>query len=302
MYRHRLFAKALAETVNFWNIHRNWTFAAGPIGAILVRCFHDGWIKTRSDLAGTFGVAAFGFILAWVGTFLINVVRSTVLLYRKRDDEVKAANKRIEDLSGLLEREQYSLSQSPQLILGFNQEFFIRNIGQVDGRDAKIHSMRVNDLLLYSDEISYVGFGDTDLNLHCRKTDGGKAGSAVLKVLQRSTQAFQMFIEEIIRTSPIPEAISNEESPELRATKEYQYLMRNNHHLVLDLMYSDFAGHGYLSPAVIVWSMKDGGKIVEVRPKPIKKLTADQMASLSVGEYVRGVAGVDPLHPEHRET
>jgi len=297
MYARRLFAKALSETVKFWSIHRNWTFAAGPIGAIVVRGLHDGWRMTRNNLAGTLGVAALGFVIAWVGTFLINIIRASALLDRERDVEAGATNKRIVELSGLLEREQYNLSNSPQLILGFNQEFFIRNIGQVDGRDAKIHSMRVNDLLLYSDELSYIGAGDTVFNLHCRRTDRDKDGSPVFKILQTGVHAFQMFIEEIIRTSPMPDAIRNEEDPARRAAREYQYLMMNNHMLVLDLMYSDFAGHQYLSPGVIAWTMKDGGRIVEVRPQSIKKLTTAEAVALNAGENVRCVAGIDS-HPE----
>ena len=82
-----------------------------------------------------------------------------------------------------------------------------------------------------------------------------------------------------------------------RGTREYQYLMMNNHMLILDLMYSDFAGHQYLSPATVVWTLKDGGRIVEVRPQPIRKLTSEQAKELGAGEYLRTVAGVDtPAH------
>jgi len=71
--------------------------------------------------------------------------------------------------------------------------------------------------------------------------------------------------------------------------------MTNNHMLVLDLMYSDFAGHQYPSPATIAWTLRDGGRIVEVRPQAIKKLTAHEAQALSAGEFIRTVAGVDVL-------
>ena len=127
-----------------------------------------------------------------MGTLVINLARAPALLDREREDEIAAGKRQIEELNAALEREQYNLSQSPQLIVGFNQEFFIRNIGNVDGRDAKIHSMRVNEFLLYSDQVAYIGAGDTVFNLRCRRD--GNGGSPVLNQLQSGDQAFRMFI------------------------------------------------------------------------------------------------------------
>lgn len=294
MYVKRIISKAFDETRKFWTLHRNWTVVASPLAAVGFRVIRSGWNTARTDLLGTILAAGLGYMIAWVGTLLINMFRAPVLLDRDREAQAVADKLELAALRTSLEREQYNLSGSPQFILGFNQEFFIRNTGQIDGRDAKVHSMRVNDFLLFSDQVSYVGIGDTAFNLKCRKDDDSE-GSPVLNRFRTSMQAFQMFIEEIIRTTPLPEAIQNEEDAARRATREYQYLMMNNHMLVLDLMYSDFAGHQYLSPAIVAWTMKDGGRIVEVRPQPIRKLTMEQAQQLNSGEYLRTVAGVDRI-------
>jgi hypothetical protein len=293
MYPRRLFSKALSETRKFWTIHRNWTVASGPLAATAIRAYSVGWKTVKTDLSGTLVMAVAGYAASWLGTFLINLVRGIALLDKEHTAEATALGDRIAELTSELERERETLTGCPQLIIGFNEEFFIRNIGgEIHGRDARIHSMQIGRLILYSDEIAYAGPGDTVFALRCRATDDVGDGSPVLRLFQTSAQAFQMFIDEVIKTQPIPDTITSDENPARRATRKHQFLMMNNHMLVLNLLYSDFSGHRYLSPALIVWTLRDGGRIVEIRPQPIKKLLAAEAAEWDRGEYIKEVAGL----------
>jgi hypothetical protein len=123
--------------------------------------------------------AALGYVVAWLGTLVINLFRAPWILDCERQTAFDAVHAEIGNLKSALEREQYNLSDSLQLILGFNEEFFVRNIGNWVAQNARIHSMRVNNVLIYSDRINYVGAGDVVFNLRCRRE--GEDGSFVLK-------------------------------------------------------------------------------------------------------------------------
>jgi hypothetical protein len=64
--------------------------------------------------------------------------------------------------------------------------------------------------------------------------------------------------------------------------------------LVLSLMYSDFAGHTYVSDNTVAWNLKDGGTIVRVKPGAIRKLYTDEAKKFAEGAYILGVAGLNP--------
>ncbi len=291
MYLRRVIKRSIRETVKFWTLHRNWTVIAAPVGAIIWQGLSQGWNSLPKNIPDTVGKAAVAFGIGLIGTFLINVVRTPKLLDVERESEAANARKEIEELKLALEKESFNLANAPQMILGFNQEFFIRNIGQVDGRDGRIDCTQINDLLLFSEQVKYIGCGDTVFELKCRRKN--ETGSPVLNILQRGEQAFRMFIEEVIRSAPLPDAIANEPDQARKATREYQYLAVNDHKLKLNLIYSDFAGHQYVSPAIVAWTIRDGGHIVSVAPQTIRKLTAAEAQQWNAGQYLPTVAGID---------
>jgi hypothetical protein len=167
-YAKRLCSRAFTETRNFWNLHRNWTVIAGPLGGAAYRLIFDGWPKAQADFLGLAVAAAIGFVIAWVGTFILNLIRGTALLDRDRQSNEDAFKNTIAKLTQDLERERFNLTDAPQLILGFNQEFFIRNVGKFDARDAKLYPFQTGDLLSYSKQVAYIGPGDTLITLRCR--------------------------------------------------------------------------------------------------------------------------------------
>jgi hypothetical protein len=141
--------------------------------------------------------------------------------------------------------------------------WFIRNIGKLDARDARIRPMEFNNLLLGCDPVAYIGPGDTPIRLRSAKKNGG-VGSPVIHAFRSGSQAFQMFIEEIIQGQI--NARREPDDPLGAVTDVHEYLMLNNHMLQLDLFYSDFAGHVYMSPCIAAWSLTKG--IVEMKPEP----------------------------------
>jgi hypothetical protein len=77
-------SRALAETKIFWNIHKIWVSLSVPISGLLLRFLVNG----RNPVNGWLEVVEFtifGFIFSWIGTFLINLVRTPALLHREQD-------------------------------------------------------------------------------------------------------------------------------------------------------------------------------------------------------------------------
>jgi hypothetical protein len=79
--------RALSETTTFWSVHRNWTFAAGPISTLVYKGFSQGWKELVTDWRGTSAAACVGFAIAWVGSYFINLVRSPILIGRENKKE-----------------------------------------------------------------------------------------------------------------------------------------------------------------------------------------------------------------------
>lgn len=118
MYRQKLFSKAFGETKKFWTIHRNWTVIAAPLGAAAYKILTDGLPKAKADFA-TIGWTAFTvFLISWVGTFLINVVRSPGLLDKERNDSEASDKQTTSELRQALERERFNLTDSRSSFLG----------------------------------------------------------------------------------------------------------------------------------------------------------------------------------------
>jgi hypothetical protein len=74
--------RSYRETWLFWTLHRNWTFLA-PIatGALAM------WIKSDptlpSRVAQLAEYTAISYVVAWVGTFLLNVARAPRLIHEE---------------------------------------------------------------------------------------------------------------------------------------------------------------------------------------------------------------------------
>lgn len=81
--------RAFEETTRFWTIHRNWATFAVPGGAMLYRVLRNGKASVVNDIPGTIGALLMGFAVAWVGTLLINLVRSPFLLLRESEKKVE---------------------------------------------------------------------------------------------------------------------------------------------------------------------------------------------------------------------
>lgn len=75
-------SKAFAETKKFWNIHRIWALGSVPIVGFLLHA-----IIRRSRLIGWQEVllfVIFGFIVSWLGSYLINLVHVPAILHSEQ--------------------------------------------------------------------------------------------------------------------------------------------------------------------------------------------------------------------------
>lgn len=87
MFYYRLvISKAFAETRAVWNAHRIWIYWASPLAGILARVLLRGarQAMTWHDLLL---FAVLGFIVAWAGTFLINLVRIPPIIHSEVTQE-----------------------------------------------------------------------------------------------------------------------------------------------------------------------------------------------------------------------
>ncbi len=87
-------SRAFAETKTVWNIHKVWTYLSVPLSAFALRLM----LRGRTQLSGWQDAALFllfGFVVSWVGTYFINVLRVPHLLYeeqRRKIAELTASN------------------------------------------------------------------------------------------------------------------------------------------------------------------------------------------------------------------
>jgi hypothetical protein len=90
-YYRLVISSAFAETKAFWNVHQIWKYAAVPISGVLLRLLIKGLSPTMGwegflEEAALFCI--FGFIVSWMGTFLINLIRVPPLVYREQEARI----------------------------------------------------------------------------------------------------------------------------------------------------------------------------------------------------------------------
>ena len=76
-------SRAFAETQAFWNVHRIFVSLAVPISGLVLRVI----IRGRSQLSGWQEVMLFclvGFVVSWLGSYSINLIRVPGILYREQ--------------------------------------------------------------------------------------------------------------------------------------------------------------------------------------------------------------------------
>src|SRR5580658_7033657 len=79
-YAAAILKRSYTETIHFWSVHRNWTFAAPIVTGAIVMLYKSDpmWIKKSFDFAEYTGIS---YLVAWGGTFLVNLVRAPKLLH-----------------------------------------------------------------------------------------------------------------------------------------------------------------------------------------------------------------------------
>jgi hypothetical protein len=96
MYASRAFSRSFIETKTFWNLHRTWAAGSVPVSALLLRGLLQGWDQvTNVREVVIFTVA--GFALSWVGSFVINLIRTAALLDQERREEIEKLQKLLSD-------------------------------------------------------------------------------------------------------------------------------------------------------------------------------------------------------------
>jgi hypothetical protein len=86
-YFRLVISKTLTETKAVWNVHRIWIYFASPVAGILVRAFFRG-IKQTGNWQELVLFAFIGFIITWLGTFLINLIRVPGMLHAGQAREI----------------------------------------------------------------------------------------------------------------------------------------------------------------------------------------------------------------------
>ena len=112
MYIGRLLRTAFAETTRVWNFGRTWLTVLAPAGAIVYRRWTTG---QYSDTRGTLLSAFVGWVVAYVGTVLVNLVRGVALLDRSLRQELQG---KLVDIANLQRAvaDAKRLSAAPSLI------------------------------------------------------------------------------------------------------------------------------------------------------------------------------------------
>jgi hypothetical protein len=72
-------SRALTETKSFWSLHRTVAFFLVPLSAVLLRALLTGIKVSGWHEIALFTV--FGFVVAWIGTYLINFIRVPAILH-----------------------------------------------------------------------------------------------------------------------------------------------------------------------------------------------------------------------------
>ena len=145
MYPIQAFKRAVSDTTTYWSVHRNWTFAAGPVGVLAYLVLHEGWRRSMLDWQHTGLAALGGFAFAWIGSLAINMLRSPALLHRDLKRELSIAKQAVIRLTSELETERESLINCPQLVFWIRSDdayqpvsswtesdFLVRNSSEYD--------------------------------------------------------------------------------------------------------------------------------------------------------------------------
>ena len=86
-YSRLVISRTLAETKAVWNIHRIWIYFASPLTGLLVRGFLRG-IKQVGDWQQLLLYAFLGFVITWLGTLLVNLIRVPGILHAEQAAEI----------------------------------------------------------------------------------------------------------------------------------------------------------------------------------------------------------------------
>lgn len=79
-------SRALTDTKAFWNIHKTWAYLSVPVSGFFLRL-----ILRKGQLSGWLEIAefvVFGFVVSWVGSYLINLIRVPAILHREQFIEI----------------------------------------------------------------------------------------------------------------------------------------------------------------------------------------------------------------------
>jgi hypothetical protein len=105
LYSRLVCSRAFNETKLFWNVHRVWAYLSVPASALILRVI----LRGVAQLSGGQEVAefvVFGFIVSWVGTYLINIIRAPGLLHKECQTTIDSQAKEIGRLNALNEAER----------------------------------------------------------------------------------------------------------------------------------------------------------------------------------------------------
>src|SRR5437899_3997926 len=79
-------SRAFAETKKFWNVHNVWAYLSVPASALALRII----LRGKGQLSGLQELTlfvVFGFIVSWVGSYCINLIRVPGVLHRELAEE-----------------------------------------------------------------------------------------------------------------------------------------------------------------------------------------------------------------------
>lgn len=116
-YSRLVISKAFAETKAYWNIHKIWAYASVPASAIVLRVL----IRGRSQVSGWQEVllfAVFGFAVAWVGSYCINLIRVPSILHHQQRQTITGLESTVKALraeNAGLTQPQFTLLQQEQI-------------------------------------------------------------------------------------------------------------------------------------------------------------------------------------------
>ena len=84
-------SRAYVETKVYWNVHQIWKYAATPISAMVLRLLVKRWSPVmgwEGFLKEALVFTVCGFIVSWVGSYLINLIRVPAILHHEQNQTI----------------------------------------------------------------------------------------------------------------------------------------------------------------------------------------------------------------------